>query len=81
MFSMNIQGVIHKIKRRTQEEGRRGQEEADMGGGQAKVNVHIWFKIYVFDCPITGRIMNAKSIDTYSTVRPLLSAVLRRTEF
>ena len=60
-------GVIHR--RRPQEWGRGVKQKrtnADMGGGgQAKVDVHIWFKLQVFNFSNTVRIMTQESINVH----------------
>ena len=61
-YGLTRLGVIRK--RRPHEWGR--QEEAGMGrGGQGRVDIHIWFKIFVFNCSITVRIMTPESINIY----------------
>ena len=43
-----------------------GQAEAAIGEGvQAKVDVHIWFKIFVFNCLIKVKIITPESINIY----------------
>ena len=57
---------IKGVRKRTGMEVKKKQTHADMGEGvQAKVDVHIWFKVSVFNCSITMRIVTPKSIKTY----------------
>ena len=62
-----LRGHPQKTSARVEEGVKKKRTHADMGGdgGQAKVDIHTWFKIQVFNCSVAVGFMTPKSINIH----------------